>query len=82
MAVATDANTRERRLETGAIVLAERSLVFADTFDKMVVNDCISNHDAMEQQNVNISKSGMHASLNARFSVLTVNYLVYGKYDR
>ena len=82
MAVATDANTRERILETGAIVLGERSLVIADAFDKMVVNDRISNHDAMEQQNVNISKSGMHASLDTRFYVLAVNYSVYGKYYR
>jgi len=79
--VVKEESTGEFSLEAGAVVLAHKGMAAIDEIDKMAAEDRSSLHEAMEQQQISISKANIQATLNAETSILAAGNPKLGRFD-
>ncbi len=68
-------------LEAGAMVLADKGLVTTDELDKMSKEDRKYIHDAMEDQEIKVTKAGINATLPTRCSLLAAGNPRHERFD-
>ena len=68
-------------LEAGAMVLADKGTLVLDEMDKMSVEDTSALHQAMEQQEITISKANIQATLRTETSILAAANPKFGRFD-
>ncbi|WP_153550486.1 minichromosome maintenance protein MCM [Candidatus Nanohalobium constans] len=79
--VVKEESTGEFSLEAGAVVLANKGMAAIDEIDKMAAEDRSSLHEAMEQQQISVSKANIQATLNAETSILAAGNPKFGRFD-
>ena len=79
--VVKEESTGEFQLEAGAVVLANKGMAAIDEIDKMAAEDRSSLHEAMEQQQISVSKANIQATLNAQTSILAAGNPKLGRFD-
>ena len=79
--VVKEESTGEFSLEAGAVVLANKGMAAIDEIDKMAPEDRSSLHEAMEQQQISVSKANIQATLNAETSILAAGNPKMGRFD-
>lgn len=62
--------TGERVADAGAVVLCSNGTLFLDEMDKVNDDDRKRLHEAMEQQQVSVSKAGVHCVLPAQTTII------------
>lgn len=67
-------------LEAGALVLADGGIACVDEIDKMDEDAVKSMHEALESQEVSVSKAGINATLRARSALLAAGNPSEGRF--
>lgn len=68
-------------LEAGALVLANKGIACLDELDKMSQEDTAAMHEALEGQQITISKANIQATLKCETTVLAAANPKYGRFD-
>lgn len=68
-------------LEAGALVMANKSMICLDEFEKVDKSDQVALHEAMEQQTISIAKASIVATLPANTAVLAGANPKLGRFD-
>lgn len=81
-AVRDDFGATEWGIEAGALVMADGGIACVDEIDKVDEAAVSSLHNALEAQQVEISKAGINATLPAETSLLAAGNPKYGRFDQ
>ncbi len=68
-------------LEAGALILANKSVIGIDEFDKINRDDQVALHEAMSVETISIAKASIVATLPAQTAVLAGANPQYGRFD-